>query len=162
MRSWLFGALLIQGNSTLRATVDMEIHAVATILHDLGWDRTPNSHLISSDRRFEVDGAIAAVDFIHNHDDGRGWDDRRVQLVWDAIALHTERSIAYFKETVVQVVSRGISLDFTGPGTVVRKDEYEAVVREFPKEDLKVGVNETIIWLCQTKPGTTYGKRCCT
>lgn len=158
MRSWLFGVLLIQANSTLRATIDMEIHAVATILHDLGWDRTPHSHLISSDRRFEVDGAIAAVDFIRHHHDGRGWEDRRVQLVWDAIALHTERSIAYFKEAVVQVVSRGISLDFTGPGMDVSKNSYEAVVREFPKQDLKAGVNETIVWLCQTKPATTYGK----
>ncbi|KAK5655353.1 hypothetical protein OQA88_5920 [Cercophora sp. LCS_1] len=156
MRSWLFGVLLIQANSTLRATVDMEIHAVASILHDLGWDRTLGSDIISSDRRFEVDGAVAAVDFLHTHADGRAWEPRRVQLVWDAIALHTERSIAYFKEVDVQVVSRGISLDFSGPGSGVEKEAYDVIVKEFPKHNLKTGVNETLVWLCQTKPGTTY------
>ena len=160
MRSWLFGVLLIRSNSTLLATVDLEIHSVATLLHDLGWDRTSESAIVSPDRRFEVDGAIAAADFIRSHDQENGmWDERRVQLVWDAIALHTERSIAYFKEEVVRVVSRGISLDFTGPGgTGVEKEAYDAVVREFPKEDLKAGVNETLVWLCQTKPATTYGE----
>jgi hypothetical protein len=158
MRSWLFGVLLVEQNATLRAIVDPEVHAVAAILHDLGWDRGPNSTLVSPDRRFEVDGAIAARDFIRAHEDGKKWDERRVQLVWDAIALHTERSIAYFKELDVQVVSRGIALDFEGPGQGVTKESYGAVLREFPKDDFKSGVNETIIWLCQTKPATTYGE----
>ncbi len=158
MRSWLFGALIIYRNETLRGAIDLEVHAISTILHDLGWDRTPNSSIISPDRRFEVDAAIAARSFIMDHGDGTQWGERRVQLVWDAIALHTERRIAYLKELDVQVVSKGISLDFDGPGLGVLPDEYAAVVREFPKEDLKSGVNETIIWLCQTKPGSTYGE----
>jgi hypothetical protein len=39
LRTWLFGAAMIQNNATLRASVDVEVHALATILHDLGWDR---------------------------------------------------------------------------------------------------------------------------
>ena len=158
MRSWLFGALIVERNDTLRGNVDLEVQAVAAMLHDLGWDQTPGSPVVSPDRRFEVDGAIAAREFVKSKDEAGEWGHQRLQLLWDAIALHTERSIAYFKELDVQVVSRGISLDFTGPGLNVGEDEYAAVVREFPKEDLKNGVNDTMIWLCQTKPATTYGE----
>lgn len=161
MRSWLYGVLMIDANQTLSEGVDREVHAIASILHDLGWDQTANSTVISPDKRFEVDGAIAARKFIENHDVGGEWGHQRVQLVWDAIALHTERSIAYFKELDVQVVSKGISMDFSGPSFGVSPDKYNAVEHEFPKNDLKDSVNQTFIWLCQTKPATTYGKIKC-
>lgn len=60
MRSWLFGAAMINANETLRRCVDLEVHAIATMLHDLGWDMTPGSRWVSADKRFEVDGAIGA------------------------------------------------------------------------------------------------------
>ncbi|EAQ87064.1 hypothetical protein CHGG_08317 [Chaetomium globosum CBS 148.51] len=156
MRSWLFGALVIQHNETLRATIDLEVHAVAALLHDLGWDQTDGSPMVSADRRFEVDGAIAARNFIRDHRDGKRWEERRVQLVWDAIALHTQQSIALFKELDVQVVHKGIITDFDGPQLGITKDEYAAVVKEFPRDDLRDGLNETVIWLCSTKPASTY------
>ncbi|KAK3312852.1 hypothetical protein B0H66DRAFT_631688 [Apodospora peruviana] len=157
MRSWLFGALILSHNSTLSQNVDAEVHAVAAILHDLGWDTAHSDGIVSSDRRFEVDGAIASRDFIRRHQHGKGWDERRVQLVWDAIALHTERKIAYFKEDEVQVVSKGIGMDFSGPGQYgVTQAEFEKVTEEFPRGDLKKGVNETIVWLCRTKASSTY------
>ncbi|KXX74759.1 hypothetical protein MMYC01_209287 [Madurella mycetomatis] len=158
MRSWLLGTLLIQHNETLRETIDLEVHAIATILHDLGWDRSANSSFVSPDRRFEVDGAIAARDFIRSHKDGKKWDARRLQLVWDAIALHTEPKIALFKELEVQAVNVGIALDFGIPAPGVTDEEYAAIAQEFPKDDFKSRFNETMIWLCQTKPTSTYGE----
>ncbi|KAJ4006002.1 hypothetical protein NW752_001247 [Fusarium irregulare] len=71
MRSWLYGVLMLDANQTLSRSVDREIHAVATLLHDLGWDKTENSPIVSTDKRFEVDGAIAAREFIHAHRDGK-------------------------------------------------------------------------------------------
>jgi hypothetical protein len=38
MRSWLFGAAAFNNNATLKASIDLELHAVGTLLHDLGWD----------------------------------------------------------------------------------------------------------------------------
>jgi hypothetical protein len=156
-RSWLFGALVISKNATLARTVDVEVHAAAALLHDLGWDRSQGSNIVSPDRRFEVDGAIAARDFIRGNEHGKKWEERRVQLVWDAIALHTERKIAFFKEAEVQLVSKGIGLDFDGPGLGVTPEEYAAVVKVFPKDGFQTTLNNTIIWLCQTKPASTYG-----
>ncbi|KAF4445325.1 Ankyrin-2 [Fusarium acutatum] len=157
MRSWLYGVLMIHANETLSDTIDLEVHAVATLLHDLGWDTTEASPIISADRRFEIDGALAAREFIQGHQDGKFWHQRNVQLVWDAIALHTERSISYFKELDVQVVSKGIAMDFSGPAYGVLGEDYAAIAKAFPKSDLKDSVNDTIIWLCDTKPQTTYG-----
>ncbi|KAI0398887.1 hypothetical protein F4802DRAFT_591633 [Xylaria palmicola] len=157
MRSWLFGSLIIAHNDTLRATVDAEAHAVAVILHDLGWDQTPNSTTVSTDRRFEVDGAIAAREFINSHSRGRNkWDEQRIQLVWDSIALHTQDSIFKYKEDTVAVTGAGIYLDFNSPSAGVTQQEYDAVIAAFPKTEFKEGVNQTIIWLCGTKPKTTY------
>ncbi|KAF9769523.1 hypothetical protein IL306_013055 [Fusarium sp. DS 682] len=116
MRSWLYGVLMIKANETLLSSVDLEAHAVATLLHDLGWDRTEQSPIVSADR-----------------------------------------SISYFKELDVQVVSKGISMDFSGPSYGVSEEDYAAVAKAFPKDDLKDSVNGTIIWLCATKPQTTYG-----
>lgn len=190
MRGWLFGALiwqhhllLQQGNnitSSGNATnpfdelrdFDIEVHAVAALLHDLGWDQTPHSPFISPDRRFEVDGAIASREFLHHHQanasgDGqlaaedvtRQWDHRRTQLVWDAIALHTTPTIFPYKESEVRVVGQGILMDFEGPAYGVTEAEYAAVAAQFPRAGFREGVNQTFVWLCASKPQTTYGKR---
>ncbi|GAB1316048.1 HD domain-containing protein [Madurella fahalii] len=156
MRSWLFGALALRHNDTLQGLVDEEVHAVAALLHDLGFERTPGSAIVSADRRFEVDGAIASRAFLRAHPDGRRWEERRVQLVWDAIALHAESKIAYFKEPEVEAVARAIALDFSGPGLGITEPEYAAVLAEFPQDDLIENVRSTMTWLCSTKPSTTY------
>ncbi|KAI0469558.1 hypothetical protein F4859DRAFT_516052 [Xylaria cf. heliscus] len=154
MRGWLYGVIAISHNSTLRATVDLETHAVAALLHDLGWDQTPHSPVVSTDKRFEVDGAIAAREFIRQH--ASSWDEHRVQLVWDSIALHTQKDIFLYKENTVMVTGAGIYMDFTGPTTGVTQKEYNAVEAVYPKPNFLPAVNETFIWLCATKATTTY------
>ena len=104
MRSWLFGVLLSE--SAERAP-DAELLAVATILHDLGLtDR------YTAENRFEVDGANAARSFLK----GRGISTQQMQIVWDAIALHTTRSIALHKEPEVAMTHSGITVDVLGAG----------------------------------------------
>ncbi|CAH0028186.1 unnamed protein product [Clonostachys rhizophaga] len=155
MRSWLFGTLIIDHNATLRESADLEVHAIAALMHDIGWDPTPNSPFVSSDKRFEVDGAIAARELIRSSNVSTQWDDHRVQLVWDAIALHATPSIHAYKELEVAITATGISADAVGPILGITKDQYDAVVKEFPNFDLVDGANKTMIWLCRTKPRTT-------
>jgi hypothetical protein len=157
MRCWLLGTLMISHNATLSSTIDPEAFAVATLLHDLGLDRSPNNtDIVSPDRRFEVDGAIAARNFIKSHTHGRKWDARRVQLVWDAIALHGEARFALFKEPEVAAVSTAVSLDFDEPRLGVTQEEFDTVVTAFPKVGRREHVIETFTWLCSTKPNSTY------
>ena len=89
VRTWLFGFIIAAKIPELQGR-DLEAHAIAAILHDLGWDETGD--LVTQDKRFEVDGANAAREFLRR--EARDWDKHRIQLVWDAIALHTTTSIA--------------------------------------------------------------------
>jgi hypothetical protein len=162
MRSWLFGTIIINKNATQRAAIDPETHAVAAILHDLGWDNT--SELISKDKRFEVDGAIAARNFIDTailNGTAHGWDENRKQLVWDTIALHTTPTIFAYKQPVVAMTAIGIFSDFQGPNSdmshTLTWDEYTRVAATFPRHDLGPSVSKIICGFGRTKPATTYG-----
>ncbi|KAI1102996.1 hypothetical protein F4804DRAFT_311265 [Jackrogersella minutella] len=155
MRAWLFGALIINGNETLKDSVDIEVHAVSALLHDLGWDMTPNSPVTSPDHRFEVDGAIASRKFIAEYGD-ETWDARRTQLVWDAIALHTTRTIGYYKEYEVQVTSMGISVDYDGLRPGITNETFHDITTVYPNDDLKAATNDTFTFICATKPSVTY------
>lgn len=114
---------------------DREAHAVAALLHDLGFPigHPTHSKIISQDKRFEVDGAHAAREFLRKEGKPEEWDKHRLQLVWDAIALHTIGSVVFEKEPEVQACSYGIWADFQGPdrvqGGLLSWDEYNAVVR---------------------------------
>jgi hypothetical protein len=165
MRSWVFGVIIYQ---RLREkgdypAIDLEAHAVSTILHDLGWDIT--GKLVSADKRFEVDGANAARDFIEEQQKAgktADWDHHRLQLVWDAIALHTTPTIAAYKEPVVKLCSFGTGVDFQGPDSdrtkTVTWEEFHALNNVFPRHDLAGGIRKIMCGLCRTKPATTYGE----
>jgi hypothetical protein len=137
MRAWLNGQAIINHlPPNNRSVIDVEAFGVATILHDLGWYvptsflgllhlvisfpffadecRAFNTSFVSNDNLFEVDGAQAARDFIHNVG-GSGWDEHRLQLVWDAIALHTNPDIAKFKQPEVAFTSAGTLSEVVGP-----------------------------------------------
>jgi hypothetical protein len=163
MRSWLFGTIMAERIPSKFGTVDPEAYAVAAIFHDLGWDHP--GELISKDKRFEVDGGIAARAWLlEQQKDGaaKNWDEQKIQLVWDAIALHATPSISQYKQPLVALLTLGITADFQGPKTdftgVITWDDYNAAKAEFPRHSLAEGIRSKICFFAQTKPETTYGK----
>ena len=114
---------------------DREAHAIAAILHDTGFPigHPPHSDVLSDDKRCEVDVAYAARDFLKRVGKAEEWDMHRLQLVWDAIALHTIGTVVFHKEPECQACSYGIWADFQGPdrvpGGLLGWDEYNAIVR---------------------------------
>jgi hypothetical protein len=145
MRSWLFGVLLSEG---AERAPDPELLAVATILHDLGLTQR-----YAADSRFEVDGANAARSFLK----GRGISAQQMQLVWDAIALHTTRSIALYKEPEVVMTHSGITVDVLGVGLDrIPQDKLAAILAEFPRLGLKNGIKECLCNIARQKPATTF------
>jgi hypothetical protein len=158
IRSTLF-ALIISRKVPPYAICDAETIFLATLMHDLGWSSTPS--LISKDKRFEVDGANAARDFITSsasaHDSK--WTEQRVQLIWDAIAMHTSPSISLHGQPGVAVVTYGITADFFGPNTpggVITADEFKEVVKAYPRLDFEAELQRITCSLCTNKPETTY------
>ena len=165
MRSTLFGLILASKIPELASNFDHETHACAAMMHDLAWNPTweKTKEYVSQDKRFEVDGAIAAVKFLETLP--HGWDQRKKQLVWDAIALHSTTSVAWYKEPEVMLTSYGILIDFDGPNIppfpqgpslLVTQEEYENVVKQFPRHDLIGYVKEVCCGMCRVKPQATY------
>ena len=161
MRSFLFGFCIASKLDHLKDR-DLEVHAVSALLHDLGWDST--GELVSADKRFEVDGANAAREFLHglktqsrSNDE---WDSRRVQLVWDSIALHTSFGIVKYKEPECVACWLGILADFTGPDNSPEGSltwaEYDSIVKEYPRLKVLTEIKEVFCGFCKTKPETTY------
>lgn len=153
-RSWIFGAIFASKIPGF-TNVDLEIHAVSAILHDLAWDHT--SIFATKDKRFEVDSANAARDFLVR--EAMDLDQRQLQIVWDSIALHTTPSIARYKEVEVVLCHMGITADFLGvkfPGGLLTREEYDAIIGELPLLDFKGQVKNLLCGLCKYKPETTY------
>ncbi|KAL6899912.1 hypothetical protein GGI43DRAFT_427609 [Trichoderma evansii] len=140
MHSWIFSVVVYK-----------RLHEVAVSRIDL------------EDKRFEVDGAEAACDWIkEEQQSGRieHWDDHRLRLVWDAIALHTTPTIALYKEQIIKICSLGIAADFRGPdldtnGTI-SEEVFDAVNKRFPRLDLANGIREIFCGFCQTKPRLSW------
>ena len=76
------------------------------MFHDIGL--TERFH--HSKNRFEVDGANSARDFMRSY----GISESSIELVWDAIALHTTPGIPEHKKPEVALVTAGVEMDVLG------------------------------------------------
>ncbi len=160
VRSWLFGCI-IASKAPPFADLDREVHAISVLFHDIGLveeDLAPG--IMSADKRFEVDGANAAREFIQREASAAEWDKHRLQLVWDSIALHATVSIALHKEVEVQAAVAGIFTDLSGPqgpfGAHVSREQWDEVCREYPRVNMKDAAREMLCNVCRKKPETTY------
>ena len=145
VRSWLFAVRLGQLESIAH---DAEVVAIGTLLHDLGLTDS-----VKGPRRFEIEGADAARAFARE----AGLDDRRLQLIWDTVALNSTPSIALHKETEVTLSTYGIALDFGGlQYERIPPDEMKAVLAEFPRLDMKRAFTDSVCGIVKTRPDTTY------
>ncbi|OCT49900.1 metal dependent phosphohydrolase [Cladophialophora carrionii] len=159
VRSAAFALILQKKFPPFANTPDLDTEAVvlSTLLHDMGWATT--KALLSKDKRFEVDGANIAREFV-TRQDGK-WDRHRLQLMWDGIALHTTPSIAQHKEPEVCATQLGIMADFLGPnlplpGSPITIDEYKEIITAFPRLGFKEELRGIMCGLCRDKPETTY------
>jgi hypothetical protein len=147
IRVYLFAAE--QGRQR-RLRFDPELLYVAAAFHDLGLTR----RFASQDERFEVDGANAARQFLDAH---RISEDK-VQIVWEAIALHTTPGIPRYMRAEVALLNSGVLLDVLG----VALDQFPAELREeivarYPRRNFRKGFIEEYFAGFAHKPATTYG-----
>ena len=147
LRVFLFASL--NGKRT-KAQYDPELLYISAAFHDLGL--TP--HYSSPDKRFEVDGANAAREFLKGH----GLPKESLQLVWDTIALHTTIGIAEYKEPEVALIYSGVGLDVMGEGYEHLSDENrEEIIGLFPRTDFKKKIIPAFFEGFKHKTETTFG-----
>jgi hypothetical protein len=129
---------------------DPELLYVSSIFHDLGL----TSHYSSPDKRFEVDGANAAREFLTSY----GLPKDQLQLVWDTIALHTTIGIAEYKEPEVALMYSGVGLDVMGEGYEnLTEANREEIITAFPRNDFKKKIIPTFFGGFEHKTETTFG-----
>ncbi|MFL6710218.1 MAG: HD domain-containing protein [Massilia sp.] len=147
-RVFLFGALSGQRK---QLAFDPELLYIGAMFHDLGL----TAKYSSPTERFEVDSANTARDFLRRH--GIGESD--VDLVWDAIALHTTPGIPQHKKPVVALLTAGVEMDVLG----LAFDEFSAeqralVVAAHPRtENFKEDIIEAFANGMAHKPLSTFG-----
>src|SRR5512145_3010750 len=145
VRSWLFAVRLGQLQGVPH---DAEVVAVGTLLHDLGLTDS-----FVGPKRFEIEGADAARTFARE----QGLDDRRVQLIWDTVALNSTPSIALYKEADVALCTAGIAFDFGGlQYDRIPQDEVKSILAAFPRLDMKRAFTDAVCRICKARPETTY------
>jgi hypothetical protein len=144
VRSWLFAARLAQLQDVPH---DAEVVAVGTLLHDLGL----TSHF-TGPKRFEIEGADAAGAFARE----LGVDDRRVQLIWDSVALNSTPSIGLNKEPEVALCTAGIGVEFGFQYDRIPSNEMQSILAAFPRLEMKRRFRESVCRIVETKPETTY------
>lgn len=139
MRTYVFAALLFE---KMNRPFDRELAFVGSALHDLGL----LDAFMSPTERFELDGADAARKFLKDHN----VPDDRAEIVWDAIALHTNVSIAARKAPEIAMVSLGAVMDAAGARLdQLSPQDVDAVVAAFPRLGFKAAAIQTMIALCE-------------
>ena len=147
-RVYLFGAL---AGRRRNLKFDSELLYIGAMFHDIGLTKEYSS----ANERFEVDGANAARDFLRSH----GISETSIEIVWDAIALHTTPGIPQHKKPEVALVTAGVEMDILGIDYDKFPDlQREAVVAAHPrgpqfKEQIINAFNEGF----KHKPETTFG-----
>jgi hypothetical protein len=148
VRVYVFGA--IKG---IRQSLkfDSELLYIAALFHDLGLI----DHYHTETKRFEVDGADAAREFLRSH----GIDEPKADLVWEAIALHTTPGIPQYMRPEIALTNAGVLVDVVGVGyDDYTPEQRDQVITAFPRGDnFKSDFIHVQTCSALKKPQTTFG-----
>lgn len=143
MRSYVYAEWIGQRKNL---TYDREILYVSTVLHDLGL-----TDIAPVQARFEIEGADAAREFLAK----QGMPERKLELVWDAIALHTTAEIPLRKGAEVALCFLGIATDVRViPADVAAGDLVDRVLEAYPWLHLDEALLAALVGLYEKNPAT--------
>ncbi|KAI0975613.1 hypothetical protein F4678DRAFT_456967 [Xylaria arbuscula] len=157
MRTWLWGVAAMNANETLKSMIDVELHAVGSMMHDMGWDMRPDSPYVTLDQRFEADSGLAAINYVKAHPSARGWDDARLEKMYDGIALQIERSLVANKNVQSRFIVQSVAWEIPGPRDPrIPEKDYNNILALFPNHYASRGTLDTFTWFAAHKPNGTY------
>lgn len=130
---------------------DPELLYAGAMFHDVGLTEPFRS---SSERRFEVDSANAAREFLLE----RGVDTASARLVWLSIALHTTPGIPEFLEPEIALVTAGVETDVMGVDRdALPPEALDAVTAAHPRPEFKHRILAAFADGMRHRPHTTFG-----
>jgi hypothetical protein len=110
----------------------------------------------SSRRPYEIDGAGLAREFLL----ARGRTDHEAQLVWLAVALHTNPAVAAHLEPEVALLAAGVDADDLGVGLAeLDPEELDAVTEAHPRTGFKEQLLQLLFTGLVDRPPSTAGNR---
>lgn len=130
---------------------DPDLLFVAALFHDYGL----TAGYGESHRRYEVDGADAAREFLIEH----GIAEAESQKIWLAIALHTTNGVSGHLDPVAALLAEAANMDLVGAGfndfTAAQRDAVEAAYPREPQfaEDFMSALYRSL----KHRPETTQG-----
>jgi hypothetical protein len=146
LRTYLFGELLGRAK---KLNFDSELLYLGAVLHDLG-----QTERFMGRQRFEVDGADAAAAFLKDKKAPAEW----IEVVWDAVALHTSVGIVERKRPEIALVSAGAGVDVVGFGVAeLPREAVAQVIAAFPRPGFKTAYQKVMAEIVARKPETAMG-----
>jgi hypothetical protein len=146
LRTYVFGALL---GRAMNLKFDGELFYLGAVFHDLG-----QTERFMGKQRFEVDGADAAAEFLQD----KGVPKESIEVVWDAVALHTSGGIVQRKRPEIALVSAGAGADVVGFGIdQLSREAVEQVIAVFPRPGFKKAYQKVMAEIVVRKPETAAG-----
>ena len=137
IRSYLFASLLAE-HEGLRpaADFDQDLLFFACVLHDLG-----TSPLAKGTERFEVEGADLAAAFLA----GSGISTADVDLVWEAIALHSTPGIPERRGPIAYLTRLGVAIDFGFGSGFISDEQGQAIHDRYPRLNMATALIDEIV-----------------
>ncbi|WP_049565023.1 HD domain-containing protein [Nonomuraea sp. SBT364] len=144
MRAYLYGRFL-GDRQGLRPghDYDDELLLLGCVLHDAGLTEPGNG-----EQRFDLDGADLAAEFLT----GQGVAPERVEIVWDAIALHLCPEIAARKRPEIALVMAGSGYDLGPEGPALPPGYADAIHAVLPRLHAAAVLHDAIVGQALAKP----------
>ena len=143
-RSFLFGSRL---GAAKGLKFDPELLFVAAMMHDLGL-----TERYMADARFEIDGADAAAQILR----ARAYPEAKIDVVWEAIALHASMEIAACRCPEVALVHIGTFMDAGFNASELPASVFQEVFEALPRMNSSAHMIQAIGAVLRKKPHTAY------
>lgn len=145
LRSYLYGRFLGERQGLLPdRDYDDELLFVGCLLHDAGLSPEGNG-----EQCFDLDGADLAARFLTE----QGMSSERIEVVWDAVALHLHYEVAVRKRPEIALVSAGAGLDLGDDDPPVLPADYTDHVHALlPRLHAAAVLYDTIVGQALEKP----------
>jgi hypothetical protein len=143
-RSYLFARLLAAHRGMRPGhDYDDELLFFACALHDMGLSERGNGT-----QRFEADGADVAAEFLA----AQGVSSGDIDVVWQAIALHTSGGIAARRGPICELTRGGVLLDIDADRAIVSDDVAGAIHAVYPRLTMARELVDAIVAQAKARP----------